>query len=127
MTLTSSGYAATATVTPGPNYAITPSAAMGSGLANYIITYVNGTFAVDPAPLTITAVNEGKTYGTTFTPVGSTQFTTSGLVNSDGVASVTLTSTGYASNATVAAPGPNYAITPALRLAMARATTPSPM
>jgi hypothetical protein len=67
---------------------------------------------VNRAPLTISAVNESKTYGTTFTPDGTTQFIVSGLLNGDSVASVALASSGYAATATVASPGPNYAITP---------------
>ena len=48
VTLTSAGTAATATVAGGP-YAIVPSAAVGSGLANYSISYANGTLAITPA------------------------------------------------------------------------------
>ncbi|HEY2547198.1 MAG TPA: MBG domain-containing protein, partial [Candidatus Acidoferrum sp.] len=111
--LTSAGAAATATVTsPGPTYSITPSAATGAGLGNYIITYVNGTLTVNPAPLTITANNASKTYGTTVTFAAGTGFTTGTLYNGDKVASVTLTSAGAASTATVTSPGPTYAITP---------------
>jgi hypothetical protein len=116
VTLTSAGTAATATVaSPGPNYPITPSAAvfgMGSA-ANYNITYVNGILTVDPAPLTITASNQSKTYGTAVTPAG-TEFTAGAgqLVNGDTVTSVTLSSNGYAATATVTTPGPNYPITP---------------
>ena len=62
MTLASSGAAATATVSGSP-YAITPSAAAGTGLSNYSITYVNGNLTVNPAPLTITAGPQSKTYG----------------------------------------------------------------
>src|SRR5207247_2222883 len=109
VTLASAGYAAPVTVAGSP-YAITPSAATGSGLSNYNISYANGTLTVSAAPLTITAKNQGKTYGTAFTPDGTTQFTTSGLVNSDAVTSVTLASAGYAATATVA--GSPYAITP---------------
>jgi hypothetical protein len=113
MTLTSSGYAAAATVVlPGPNYAIVPSAALGTDVGNYTITYVNGRLTVNPAVLTITADDESKTYGITFAPGGTTQFTTNGLVNGDSVTNVTLTSTGYAAAATVTSPGPNYAIVP---------------
>ena len=32
--------------------------------SNYTITYVNGTLTVNPAPLTITANDDSKTYGT---------------------------------------------------------------
>jgi hypothetical protein len=118
VTLTSAGTAGTATVTsPGPNYPLIPSAATGSGLGNYSITYVNGIFRVDPAPLTITATNQSKTYGAAVTPAG-TEFTTGAgqLLNGDTVTSVTLSSSGYAATATVTTPGPNYSITPSAAL-----------
>jgi len=111
VTLASSGYVNTAPVSGSP-YAITPSAAMGTGLGNYTISYVNGTLTVNTAPLTITATNQSKTYGMTFTPDGTTQFTASGLLFSDSVTSVTLSSSGYVNTATVTAPGPDYAIVP---------------
>jgi phosphodiesterase/alkaline phosphatase D-like protein len=108
VTLTSTGAAATATVAGSP-YAIVPSAAQGSGLGNYSISYVNGSLTVSPAALTITANSRSKTYGQTVTFAG-TEFTPSGLVNGDTVSSVTLTSTGAAGTATVA--GSPYAIGP---------------
>ena len=43
------------------------SGAVGSGLGNYTISYVNGSLTVNPAPLTITANNMTKTYGQTVT------------------------------------------------------------
>ena len=61
MTETSTGAPASATV---GTYPIVPSAATGTGLGNYTITYVNGTLTVNPARLTITANNASKTYGT---------------------------------------------------------------
>ncbi len=106
VSLSSTGTAATATVAGSP-YAIIASGAVGSGLSNYTITYVNGSLTVTPAPLTITADNETKTYGQTETLTG-TDFTTSGLVNSDSVSSVSLSSTGAAGTAAVA--GSPYAI-----------------
>ncbi len=108
VTLTSPGAASTATVAGGP-YAITPSAAVGSGLSNYAITYVAGSLTVTTAPLTIEADDRTKTYGQTVVFAG-TEFTTSGLLNGDTVTSVTLTSLGAAPTATVA--GSPYAITP---------------
>jgi hypothetical protein len=109
VTLTSPGTAPTATVAGGP-YAITPSAAVGSGLSNYTITYNStGLLTVNPAALSINSTNVSKTYGQTGTFTG-TEFTTSGLLNSDSVSSVTLTSPGTAPTATVA--GGPYAITP---------------
>jgi hypothetical protein len=59
LTLTSAGAAATAGVAGSP-YPITPSAAVGSGLGNYNISYMNGALTVTPASLTITANNTTK-------------------------------------------------------------------
>ena len=108
VTLTSSGAAATATVAGSP-YNIVPSAAVGTGLANYTVSYHNGLLTVNPAALSITANSTSKTYGQTVTFAG-TEFTASGLVNSDSVTSVTLTSSGAAATATVA--GSPYNIVP---------------
>ncbi len=99
MTLTSGGAAATASVTGSP-YDIVASAAVGTGLANYTITYLDGELTVGAKALTITADDQTKTYGDTVTFLG-TEFTTSGLVNSDTVDSVTLTSGGAAATASV--------------------------
>jgi subtilisin family serine protease len=105
--LTSTGAAATANVAGGP-YAIVASNAQGTGLGNYTITYVNGSLAVTPAPLTITANNQSKVYGTTLN-LGTGAFTMSGtLYNDDSVNAVTLTSAGAAGTANVA--GSPYAI-----------------
>jgi len=108
-TLTSSGAAATAHVTGSP-YAITASAATGGTFtpSDYSITYVNGNLTVNPAVLTVTANNQVKTYGQTFTFTG-TEFTPTGLQNSETVGSVTLASSGAAATAHVA--GSPYAIT----------------
>ena len=112
VTLTSAGAASTATVTaPGPNYAIIPSAAVGTGLGNYTISYDNGNLMVNPAALSITAGSTSKTYGQTATFTG-TEFTETGLVNGDSITRLTLSSAGAAATATVTAPGPNYAIIP---------------
>src|SRR6185437_10126703 len=110
--LNSAEYTATATVAGSP-YTITPSAATGTGLTNYTIGYVDGSFTVNTAPLTITAANKSKTYGTTYTPnttYPSTDFSVSGLLNSDSVATISLSSGGYAVTATVA--GSPYVIAP---------------
>ena len=108
VTLTSSGAAAASAVAGSP-YSIAPSAAAGTGLGNYTISYVNGTLTVSPANLTITASNSTKTYGQAISFAG-TEFTDAGLLNSDSVTSVTLTSSGAAATATVA--GSPYAIVP---------------
>ncbi|HEX7376411.1 MAG TPA: MBG domain-containing protein, partial [Pirellulales bacterium] len=112
VSLVSAGAVATAGVSGSP-YQIVPSAAQGPALANYSITYVNGKLTVNAAPLTITADNATKTYGVTKTFAG-TEFTTSGLVNGDSVASVTLTSTGAVDTATVS--GATYPIVPSAAL-----------
>ncbi len=88
VTLSSAGAAATADVAGSP-YSIVASAATGSGLGNYDITYDVGNLTVTPAPLTITADSTSKTYGATVTFTG-TEFTTSTLYNSDTVTGVTL-------------------------------------
>ena len=108
VTLTSAGAAATAAVAGSP-YPIVASAAVGTGLDNYTIGYVDGNLTVNPIVLTITATSMTKTYGETVTFAG-TEFTVAGLINGDVVTSVTLTSAGAAQTATVA--GSPYAITP---------------
>ncbi len=100
MTLASAGAAATATVAGSP-YDIVASAATGSGLANYEISYAKGKLTVDKKALTVTANDRTKTYGQTVSFAG-TEFGASGLVNGDTVASVTLASAGAAATATVA-------------------------
>src|ERR1019366_3649324 len=107
LTLSSPGAAGAATVAGGP-YAITGSAATGTGLGNYTISYVNGALTVNPAALTITANSFGKTYGTTYSFLGN-EFTDSGLVNGDTVSGLSLASAGAAATATVV--GGPYAIT----------------
>ena len=108
VTLTSAGAAPTATVAGSP-YAISPSAAVGTGLGNYTITYVDGELTVDLATLTITAIDATKVYGTTAVLDG-TEFIAIGLLNSDLVDSVTVVSPGTPATATVA--GSPYPITP---------------
>jgi len=108
VTLTSSGATATATAAGSP-YTIVPSAAVGTGLNNYTISYVNGTMTVSAAPLTVTANSRTRTYGQTVTFAG-TEFTATGLQNGDAVSGVTLTSSGGAATATAA--GSPYAIVP---------------
>jgi len=110
VTLTSAGAAGTASVAGSP-YNIVPSAATGGTFApgNYAITYTNGTLTVGTAPLGITANNRTKTYGQTVTFAG-TEFTSSGLQNSETIGTVTLTSAGAISNAPVS--GSPYNIVP---------------
>jgi hypothetical protein len=104
VTLNSAGAVATAAV---GTYDITPSAAIGSGLSNYTITYTAGILTVNPKVLTIRANDVSKTYGGTLTFAGN-EFTTDGLVNGNTVTSITLISDGVAATAGVG----NYDITP---------------
>jgi hypothetical protein len=106
VTLSSDGAAGSATVGP---YKIVASAAVGSGLTNYDIQYVDGTLTVGQRTLTVTADDQSKTYGNTFTFDGDEFKTGSGeLVNGDTVNTVTLASAGTAATALVG----DYSITP---------------
>ena len=73
--------------------------AAGSGLSNYAITYVPADLTVERRGLTITATDRSTTYGDALA-LGTSGFSTDGLVNSDTVAAVTLQ---YAGSSTVAA------------------------
>lgn len=100
LTLTSAGTGAAATVAGSP-YLISASDAVGTGLGNYTISYGTNNLSVTTKTLTITANTPApKVYGDTLTFAG-TEFTSSGLVSSDTVSSVTLTSGGAAAAATV--------------------------
>ena len=87
------------------NYAIIPS---GQSSTNYAITYVNGALGVTPAPLGIAANSASKIYGSTKSFSG-TEFSSTGLKNSETIGSVSLASAGAVSTAAVA--GGPYAIT----------------
>lgn len=92
VTLTSGGTASNATAGP---YSIVPSAAVGSGLANYSITYSNGTLTVNQASTTMAIATSGSpalpgsnaTFTATLsitapgagTPSGGVQFLTNGI------------------------------------------------
>src|SRR5438105_9029401 len=105
VTLTSSGTAAAASVGGSP-YAIVPSAAVagaGTNLANYTITYANGSLMVNAKALTITATERSKSYDDAARFVG-TELTMTAMVGSESVASVTLTSAGTAAAASVGGP-----------------------
>lgn len=99
VTMTSVGAVPSAGVTESP-YAITPSDAIGSGVGNYDITYVAGELTVTPAPLTITAQDQEKTFGETFVFAG-TEFTAGELLFDDSVTSATISSEGAAADATI--------------------------
>ena len=96
----SGGLATTATSSSSVgSYPITQGTLAATG--NYTVgTYNLGMLTVNAAPLTITANNDSKTYGTLKT-FSSTAFAESGLVKGDTITGVTETSTGAATSATV--------------------------
>ncbi|MEO8013907.1 MAG: MBG domain-containing protein [Polaromonas sp.] len=111
VTLASAGAPASAHVAGSP-YPITPSAATGGSFnpSNYTIRYVNGAMVVTPAPLTVTANDQTKPYGTAF-PFTGTEFTSRGLLNTDTIGSATLVSPGTPATAPVVT-SPYYPIIP---------------
>ena len=113
VTLAVSNSGGAATAAAGGSYTITASAATGGTFtaSNYNITYDTGTLTVNTATLTIIASAQSKTYGQTMTfGGGSTQFTSSGLQNSETIGSVTLAVSNSGGAATAAAGG-SYTIT----------------
>ncbi|MBB2164665.1 filamentous hemagglutinin N-terminal domain-containing protein [Gluconacetobacter sp. 1b LMG 1731] len=72
------------------DYAINVSGATGTGLSNYTIGYQSSTLTIDPAALTVTALNQNSTYGQN-PALGTTGFSASGLVNGDTISGVRLT------------------------------------
>jgi hypothetical protein len=104
VTLASAGAAQSAAV---QDYSIVPSAAVGSGLNNYIITYANGQLAVTKAPLTVTAVSATILPGQAV-PALTASF--SGFVNGDSPASLE-TAPELSTTATAASPAGVYPIT----------------
>ena len=98
--VTSSGSAVTATVAGGP-YAINIGQGALSSASGYGFAFANpGQLTVTPASLTVTATDQSKVYGTTAN-LGTTSFTTWGLVGSDSVSGVTLSSPGSVATAGV--------------------------
>ncbi|WP_310889077.1 MBG domain-containing protein [Gluconacetobacter dulcium] len=79
------------------HYGITAAGATGTGLSNYAVTYRGGTLTIDPAALTVTALDQSSTYGNS-PALGSSAFSTSGLVNGDTVSAVRLTTTATAAS-----------------------------
>jgi len=122
VTLTSAGAAASATVSGSP-YAIVPSAAVGTGLANYSITYANGTLTITSAS-TLAAVSasrnpalpgESVTFSCALTavapgngtPSGTIRFRLDGAILTDaplsgGVASFITSTIGFGAHAVTA-------------------------
>jgi len=105
--LTSTGAAASATV---GSYLINVAKGTLASLDNYNLAFaLTGSLTVNKAPLTITAKDQSKVYGSTFAFNG-TEFTTSGtLFNGNTITGATLASAGAAGGANVS--GSPYAIT----------------
>ncbi|MBI4888823.1 MAG: MBG-2 domain-containing protein, partial [Acidobacteria bacterium] len=110
VTLTSAGAAAGAAVQPS-GYGITPSAATGSGLGNYTISYVDGTLTVSKATLTVTADDKTRPYGAT-NPALTASY--SGFKNSETLATSGVTGApALSTTATETSPAGPYPITAA--------------
>jgi hypothetical protein len=111
VTLASAGAVSTASVAGSP-YSIVPSNATGGTFdaGNYTITYANGSLAVSPAALTVTANNDSKTYnGLAYT--GGNGVSYSGFVSGED-ASVLAGSLGYGGDSQGATAVGAYKITP---------------
>jgi len=86
VTLQVASSATVAATTNAGTYSIVPSAATGTGLTNYNITYANGSLTVNTKALTLGTLNvANKTYDATTTATVTTAATPIGLVNSDAV------------------------------------------
>ncbi|NNK16546.1 MAG: hypothetical protein HKP51_06545, partial [Sulfitobacter sp.] len=90
LTIKSEGQPAEAPVADSP-YLLDAGDPVGTGLSNYVLNVVPGELTVTPAPLTITADDQNKPFGTEFIFEG-TEFTVTGLLNDDRVDSATLSS-----------------------------------
>ena len=109
VTLASGGGAAAAAVSGSP-YRIVPSAATGTGLDKYAITYVDGRLTVDRRALTISgAVANDKFYdGTTAATVAFKGATLGGVIGGD---AVTVDSSGYSATFDSASTGAGKPVT----------------
>ncbi|MDQ0640272.1 gliding motility-associated-like protein [Pedobacter sp. W3I1] len=106
VTLNSTGVVSTASVTGSP-YAIVPSSAVGSGLENYTINYVNGSLTVNRKALLITADNKTRPYGSPNPPLTASY---QGLITGEN-SSVLTTQPTITTFATANSPVGNYPIT----------------
>lgn len=82
------------TVVNAGTYNGSPSAAVGTGLSNYSISYVGAAFTVAPAPLSVTGSNTSRVYSGSAQSNGAATIT--GLKGTEGI-----TVTGYATGTTV--------------------------
>ncbi|RZM29928.1 MAG: hypothetical protein EOO88_02865, partial [Pedobacter sp.] len=98
VTLSSTGAVATATVA-GSTYPIVASAATGTGLGNYAISYVDGALTVTPKALVVVNNSRSKVYGDVLLNADFTGSIT-GIQNGDNIG-VTRNSTGAAATAAI--------------------------
>jgi len=107
-----SGNLATASV---GTYSITTSGlTLSTGsLSNYTIGYVSGTLTINAATLTVTASNQSKLYGATSPLTGTlnTNYTVTGLLNTDAASGVALSYSGSPSGNLATASVGTYSIT----------------
>ncbi|RYD96716.1 MAG: hypothetical protein EOP54_13005, partial [Sphingobacteriales bacterium] len=108
VTLTSTGAGATATVA-GSAYPIVATAATGTGLGNYAITYTDGALTVMPRALVVANTNRSKVYGDV---LSNTDFAggITGIQNGDNI-TLTRSSTGAVATAAI---GSTYPIVASL-------------
>ena len=111
VTLASEG-APAAALYKAEGYPIVPSNAQGSGVENYVITYVNGTLQVSKRAITVKALDDEKDYGEAKTLDGAKGFylVAGEYKNGNKIDSVTLTCEGVAEAAPYKAEG--YPIVP---------------
>src|SRR5439155_223132 len=100
VTETSTGAAASALASP-PTYPIVASAATGTGLSNYTISYIDGTLTVNKASLTVTPANQQRQYSD---PNPQLTGTVVGVVAGDGITA------SYSTTATPSSDVGNYQI-----------------
>ena len=90
LTIQSDGAVATAQVADNA-FEIFGHTPVGTGLQNYSLSITPGKLVINPAPLTVTADDISKPFGTAFTFSGD-EFTVTGLLNSDSVTSASFSS-----------------------------------
>ncbi len=84
------------------HYPIVATQAIGMGVSNYDIQFVPGNFVVHPKAITVSAINNTKTYGTAITPTGTEFYIApNALVGVDAIGTVELQSTAFAIDANV--------------------------
>ena len=99
ITATSTPVSGTAATAGTGTYSLTPSAAAGTGLANYSITYTAGTLTVNPATLTVSpnaysGVYDGSTLVNATYSDTLANYAISGYQNSDTATSISLAFSG---------------------------------